>query len=93
MQQPLLYWTPSIAVCGLDFYRGEAFPSWKNQLLVGSLRQEELHLVRLDGRTVVSDEIILEDYGRIRDVASGPDGAIYVVLNSPDKLVRLVPVQ
>jgi len=93
MEQPLLYWTPSIAVCGLDFYRGEAFPSWKNQLLVGSLRQEELHLVRLDGRTVVSDEIILEDYGRIRDVASGPDGAIYVVLNSPDKLVRLVPVQ
>jgi len=91
MEQPQLHWTPSIAVCGLDFYRGDAFPSWKNQLLVGSLRAQEVHLVTLDGREVVSDEIILDGKGRVRDVASGPDGAIYVVLNGPDKLVRLVP--
>ncbi|MBK1858905.1 PQQ-dependent sugar dehydrogenase [Cerasicoccus arenae] len=90
MEQPIHYWTPSIAVCGIDFYEGDAFPSWKNRLLVGSLRQQELHLITLDGESVVRDEIILEDRGRVRDVASGPDGAIYLVLNSPDELARLV---
>ncbi|MGE9296204.1 MAG: PQQ-dependent sugar dehydrogenase [Puniceicoccales bacterium] len=90
MEQPKHYWTPSIAVCGLDFYRGDKFPTWKNRLLVGSLRAQELHLLTLDGDEVVADEVILDDHGRVRDVASGPDGAIYVLLNGPDKLVRLV---
>ncbi|WP_269540295.1 PQQ-dependent sugar dehydrogenase [Cerasicoccus fimbriatus] len=93
MAQPVTYWTPSIAVCGIDFYEGDAFPSWKNKLLVTSLRQQELHLITLNGEEVVRDEIILEDRGRLRDVGSGPDGAVYLVLNSPDELARLVPVE
>lgn len=93
MEQPVTYWTPSIAVCGIDFYEGDLFPNWKNALLVGSLRQEELHLIKLDGHKVVSDEIILEDRGRVRDVASGPDGAIYLVMNGPDAIYRMVPAK
>ncbi len=34
--------------------------------------------------------MILKGIGRIRDVAGGPDGAIYVILNSPDRIIRLV---
>ncbi|WP_309399741.1 PQQ-dependent sugar dehydrogenase [Cerasicoccus maritimus] len=93
MAQPIHYWTPSIAVCGIAFYEGDAFPSWKNKLLVTSLRQQELHLITLDGETMVRDEIILEDRGRLRDVGSGPDGAVYLVFNGPDVLARLVPVE
>lgn len=93
MQQPVTYWTPSIAVCGMDFYEGDLFPSWKNALLVSSLAQQELHLIKLDGAKLVSDEIILEDRGRIRDVASGPDGAIYLVLNGPDEVWKMVPAK
>ena len=93
MEQPLKQWTPSIAVCGLDLVRGDAFKKWENRLLVGALAFEEVRLVTLDerGERVVNDEIILKNAGRVRDVRCGPDGAIYVVLNSPDIILRLTP--
>ena len=91
MENPLAYWLPSIAVCGLDFYSGEKFPKWKNDLLVGALAQQEVRRLRIVDKKVVSQEIILKNIGRVRDVAAGPDGLIYVILNGPDRLVRLVP--
>jgi glucose/arabinose dehydrogenase len=91
MENPLSYWLPSIAVCGLDFYTGDKFPKWKNDLLVGALAQQEVRRLRIVDKKVVSQEIILKNIGRVRDVAAGPDGLIYVILNGPDRLVRLVP--
>ena len=91
MEQPLTYWQPSIATCGLDFYNGDKFPKWKGDLLVGALAQQEVRRVRLVDKKFVSQEIILKNIGRVRDVASGPDGLIYVILNNPDRIVRLVP--
>lgn len=93
MEQPVTHWTPSIATCGLAFYTGDKFPSWKNDLFVGALKQQELRRLRLKDRKVVSQEIILKNIGRIRDVRSGPDGFVYVILNDPDKIIRLVPAQ
>ncbi len=92
MEQPILYWKPSIAVCGLDFYRGDLFQKWKNRLLVGALRYEEVRLLHLEKNRVMHQEVILKGAGRVRDVASGPDGAIYVVLNKPGKVIRLTPL-
>ena len=89
MTQPVFYWRPSTAVCGLDFYRGDQFPKWKNNLLVGSLKYEEVRLVQIEENRVVHEEIILKNFGRVRDVMSGPDGAIYVVLNDPGRILRL----
>ena len=43
------------------------------------------------GQEVVEEEIILKDYGRVRDVTDAPDGFIYVILNGPDCIVRLTP--
>jgi glucose/arabinose dehydrogenase len=91
MEQPLTYWVPSIAACGLDFYTGEKFPKWKNDLFAGGLAQQEVRRIRLENSKVVSQEIILKNIGRVRDVATGPDGFLYVILNGPDRLVRLVP--
>ena len=91
MEQPALHWTPSIAVCGIDFYEGDLFPQWKNNLFAGGLASEELHRLVIEEDTVVRDEIILSGIGRIRDVASGPEGGLYLVLNGPDRVVRLVP--
>ena len=93
MEQPAHHWTPSIAVCGIDFYEGNAFPDWKNNLLVGGLASQELHRLVIKGDRVVEDEIILKNEGRVRDVATGPDGLIYIVLNGPDRVARLVPVE
>lgn len=91
IERPLVYWVPSIAVCGLDFYAGDKFPKWRNDLLAGALAQQEVRRIRIEGRKVVSQEIILKNIGRVRDVAAGPDGFVYVILNKPDRIVRMVP--
>jgi len=91
MEQPLTYWVPSIAVCGIDFYEGRLFPKWMGNLFVTALAQQELRRVVIDGESVVSQEVIVKSIGRLRDVASGPDGAIYVAVNDPGRIVRLVP--
>lgn len=93
MEQPLLHWTPSIAVCGIDFYEGDVFPDWKHDLFVGGLASQELHRLQIDSDEVTAHEIILKGEGRVRDVASGPDGYLYLVLNGPDKIVRLIPAR
>lgn len=94
MEQPATQWTPSLAVCGLDFYRGEVFPKWKNQLLVGALAFQEVRRVQVDAEgKVLGQEVVLKNQGRVRDVTTGPDGAIWVVLNGPDRVVRLVPAE
>nr|WP_321484616.1 PQQ-dependent sugar dehydrogenase [uncultured Draconibacterium sp.] len=91
MEQPNLYWRPSIAVCGLDFYRGDLFGKWKNKLLVGALKYEEVRLLQIEGDNVVHQEVIVKNQGRVRDVSSGPEGAIYVVLNKPGTVIKLMP--
>lgn len=91
MEQPNLYWRPSIAVCGLDFYSGDLFTKWKNKLLVGALKYEEVRLLDIENDRVTHDEIILKGQGRVRDVQTGPDGAIYVVLNDPGTVLKLMP--
>ncbi len=91
MEQPVLFWKPSLAPSGLDFYRGDLFPLWKNRLLTGSLKQEELRLLVVEEDRVIYQEILLKNAGRIRDVISGPDGAIYLLLNRPGRLIKLVP--
>ncbi len=92
LEQPIVHWTPSIAVCGIDFYEGDQFPRWRNNLFVTGLASEELRRVVIAGHRVAEQEMIFKGIGRVRDVASGPDGFLYVVLNKPDKVVRLEPV-
>ena len=92
MEQPLLHWTPSIAACGLTCYTGEKFPKWKYDFFAGGLRGE-LHRIRVENAKAISDEILLSGLGRIRDVRTGPDGFLYIVLNQPDRIVRLVPAE
>ena len=91
MAQPTSQWTPSIAVCGLDVYRGNMFPEWQGRLLAGALVYEQVRLISVDGETYQEEAVILSDQGRVRDVTSGPDGAIYVAL--PDKIIRLTPAE
>jgi len=91
MQTPNYYWRPSPALCGLDFYHGSLFPEWNNHLLNGALRYEQVELLDIEQDRVIHVEMLLKNAGRVRDVACGPDGAIYVVLNRPDIILRLTP--
>jgi aldose sugar dehydrogenase len=90
---PVTYWTPSIAVCGLDFYDGARFPAWQGNLFVGSLAQQELRRLVLEGDTVKAQEVLFRGVGRIRAVQQGPDGLLYVCLEQPGRIIRLVPAE
>lgn len=90
--QPALYWKPSIAVCGIEFYQGAAFPRWKNKLLVGALKYEEVRLLDIEADRVMHQEVIFKNFGRVRDIGLDPEGNIYVVVNKPDRIIRLTPL-
>jgi len=91
MEQPLHYWVPSIAPCGMTFVKGDRYPNWKNNILTGSLRFEYLHRVVLDGEKVVHEEKLMEGIGRVRNVEMSPDGYIYVAVEKPGKILKLIP--
>lgn len=91
MEQPVKYWTPSIAVCGLTFYTGAKFPKWTNDFLAGSLKAEELHRLRVADGKLIEDEVVLSHAGRVRSVETGPDGLVYLLFNGPDVLARMAP--
>jgi glucose/arabinose dehydrogenase len=91
MEQPLVYWTPSIAVCGINFYTGDKFPKWKNHLLLASLAGQELRRIEIKDAKVVAQEILFKNLGRIRHVITGSDGAVYVLLEK--RIARMLPAE
>jgi glucose/arabinose dehydrogenase len=94
MEQPVYYWDPVIAPSGAVFYTGAAFPDWRGDLLVGSLRPGGLVRLRIaDGRAVGEERYLGELGERIRDVRQGPDGLIYLLTDHPrGRILRLEPV-
>jgi len=86
-------WTPVIAPSGMIFYQGEAFPDWQGNVFVGGLASTALVRLTVDGDSISGEERLLESLGlRIRDVAEGPDGAIYVATDESDgEILRLSP--
>ena len=102
LEAPLQEYTPAVAPASGAFYRGSAFPQFRGNFFFGCLRGERIIRLVLDGRRVVSQEALLQGkYGRIRDVAEGPDGAIYFSTSNQDgrgkpardddRIIRLVP--
>jgi aldose sugar dehydrogenase len=92
MEQPVYYWVPSIAPSGMAFYTGDLVPAWKGNLFVGALAGQHLARLVLDGERVVGEEKLLGDLGeRIRDVRMGPDGALWLLTDSPTgRVLRVV---
>jgi glucose/arabinose dehydrogenase len=88
---PFHYWTPSIAPCGMEFVTSDLFPAWNGNLLVGSLKFRYVARLELDGEKVVKEEKLIENLGRVRSILQGPDGLIYVSVESPGLVVRLIP--
>jgi glucose/arabinose dehydrogenase len=93
MEQPIFEWTPSIAPCGMAFVTGDRFKKWENNLLVGSLSFKYLERVVLDGHSVTHREKLLEGIGRVRNVVMSPDGYVYVAIETPGVILRLIPVE
>jgi len=89
---PVTTWTPVIAPGGMTFYNADLFPAWKGNLLIGGLRAGAIVRLELDGEKVVREERLLQPIGnRIRDVAVGPDGAVYALDESEGSILRITP--
>jgi glucose/arabinose dehydrogenase len=83
MEQPVFYWDPVIAPSGMLFYTGDAYPGWKGSIFVGSLTPGCLVRLQMQNGKVAREERYLDLGERIRDVAQGPDGLIYVITDNP----------
>ena len=95
MEQPVKVWVPSIATSGLMQYSGNAFPGWQGHVFSGGLVGEVLWRLKVEDGRVTEEEQLLSRQGRIRDVRQGPDGFVYIAIESrmgqPTNLVRLEP--
>jgi glucose/arabinose dehydrogenase len=108
MIDPVVYYIPTFAPSGISFYSGDRYPAWKNtSLFVGGLAGQALRRLEIDGERVASQEVIFDQFGRVRDVVQGPDGYLYLALQyatgagtgfgliapSPGLVVRMVPLR
>ena len=93
LEQPVYYWDPVIAPSGAQFYTGDAFPAWRGNLFIGSMKDKMLVRLVLANDRVTGEEHLLKDRGqRVRDVREGPDGALYLVTDETDgELWRVAP--
>ena len=86
---PLLVYTPAVAPAGAVIYTGNKLKGAKGNLFFGCLAGQCLMRVVLDGDKVVQQERLLnKKYGRIREVAQGPDGYLYITTSNRDGRAR-----
>jgi glucose/arabinose dehydrogenase len=95
METPLLHWTPSIAPAGLALYEGGLFPHWQGDLLVAALADRSVHRLRLRPDGIEAAGVLFRELGeRIRDVRSGPDGAVWLLTDSSSgRILRVTPAE
>jgi glucose/arabinose dehydrogenase len=102
MDDPITYWTPSVAPSGIAFYAGDKYPGWKNSLFVSCLAGQQLKRLEVANGKVTHEEQVFNQFGRVHDVVQGPDGYLYVTLqlpgqvlsaSTPGMVARLVPVK
>ena len=87
MEQPIVYWTPSVAPSGIAFNTGDRYPGWKNNLFVSCLAGQQLKRLEIAGDKVTGQEAVFNQFGRVHDVILGPDGYLYVTLQLPGQVL------
>ncbi len=92
MQQPALYWDPSIAPSGLMVYSGDVFAEWAGDIFVGSLKFD--YIARMSGDPLKEvEQIKTDETQRVRDIVEGPDGTIWFISVGQGAVYRIVPEQ
>ena len=93
IEDPVHYWDPSIAPCGMAFVTGDKFPEIKGDLLIGSLKFSFIEVLKLgDDNKVITRKKLVDDIGRVRNVKLGPDGFIYAAIEGKG-IIKLMPLQ
>jgi glucose/arabinose dehydrogenase len=101
MDSPKAAWTPTIAPGGIAFYNGTRYPGWKNSLFLCGLGGQQLRRLEITKDAVTHQEVVFNEFGRVRDIVIGPDGLFYLSLSLPGQrvsdttagvIVRMVPM-
>lgn len=97
MEQPRHIWVPSIGISGGMFYTGDRFPQWKGNYFTAGMAGQQLARLTMKGTSVVNEETLVPQMGRIRDVRQGLDGYIYLAVEDrdgkPTPILRIEPVE
>lgn len=90
---PVIDWTPSLGVSNILFYQGASFPQWQNNMIVATLKKNDLIRIRLENDTVVETETVIKGLGRFRDIALDQKGRLYLLLEHLEgsRIVRMKP--
>lgn len=105
-EPPIVHYSPRIAPSGIAFSSSSRYPSWRNDLFVAGLGGLQLRRLEISGRRVTGQEVVLSQFGRMRTIATGPDGLLYIAVqnptggstgidlsaSTPGMIIRLVPV-
>ncbi len=88
VREPLMEWTPCVAVNGLWYYEHPAIPEWQGKILMtvlgGFVKQPRLSVLTLspNGQEVLSEKQYAQTFGRLRDLCVNPKtGAVYIATN------------
>ncbi len=91
IKDPVTYWVPSIATCGMTMVTSDKYPAWKGNILVAALAGQHIARVEMDGTSYMGEEKILEEIGRVRQVSQSPDGYIYAITELTGLMIKLIP--
>jgi glucose/arabinose dehydrogenase len=96
VREPLKAWTPTVAVCGLDYYNSDLIPQWKNSLLLVALKEARLYQLQLDAaHTSITSttEYFAGSYGRMRDICISPGGKVYICTSNGGNNDRIIEIR
>jgi glucose/arabinose dehydrogenase len=92
LAKPVIYWDPVIAPGNFAFYKGSLFPQWQGSALIGGMESQTLSRVTFDGKGGATAAERWSVGFRVRDVAIGPDGAVWLLQDSnPGGLYKVIP--
>jgi glucose/arabinose dehydrogenase len=96
VKEPLKTWTPTVAVCGLDYYNSDLIPQWKNSLLLVALKETRMYQLKLDAaytNMASTTEYFANSYGRMRDICISPAGKVYICTSNGSNNDRIIEVR
>lgn len=85
--EPIMAWTPTLAVCGLDYYGDTLIPEWTHSLLMATLKADRLVHMKLNaaGDSITAINYLYHNtYGRLRDLCISPEGKVYIATSNKD---------
>lgn len=78
MEEPVIYWVPSISPSAMTFYTGDKMPEWKGNIFLALLSGQHLRRLVLDGKKIVKQEELFKNLDwRWRNIRTGPDGYLW----------------